>query len=40
LKLDAVPVGGEGWFKLFEPKQRQAPQQAPQVKAFDDDIPF
>ena len=41
LKLDCVPVGGDGWFKLFEPRQKsqaQAPQTQP--ADFDDDIPF
>ena len=23
LKLDVVPIGGEGWFKLFEPKKKE-----------------
>ena len=45
LKLDCVPVGGDGWFKLFEPKPRQesgVPKAAPPVDdtPFDDDLPF
>lgn len=39
LKLDCVPVGSDGWFKLFEPKQKQQPQQQSQDE-FSDDIPF
>ena len=47
LKLDCVPVGGDGWFKLFEPrKKEQAPpppakeEDAELINGFDDDIPF
>ena len=40
LKLDCVPIGGEGWFELVEPReQEQRPQRRSQVP-FDDDIPF
>lgn len=24
MKLDAVPVGGDGWFSFYEPKQKDA----------------
>jgi len=45
LKLDCVPVGGDGWFKLFEPKQKSAAPPAKQAAPpddapFDDDLPF
>ena len=42
LKLDCVPVGGDGWFKLFEPKAKQEAPKAPPVDdaPFDDDLPF
>lgn len=51
LKLEAVPVGWDGWAGLYEPKPReqqgqparQAPQQSPERSGFadaDDSIPF
>lgn len=30
LKLEAMPVGSDGWFSLFEPKDRQAAKEAVQ----------
>lgn len=44
LKLEAVPVESNGWFMLFEPKERgeskgNTPLPAPSGD-FDDDIPF
>jgi hypothetical protein len=47
LKLEAVPIGWDGWAYLNDPKPRdgqQAPQQrqqrqAPQGGGFDDDMP-
>lgn len=48
MRLDAVPTSFDGWFKLFEPRQKEqtTPQQA-SVKAqapidpeLDDDLPF
>jgi len=41
LKLEAVPIGSDGWFMLFEPKEKQ--EKPPQVSHNDDpndDIPF
>ena len=45
LKIEAFPVGKDfdGWFKLFEPRQDDRPQQAAKPAANvgpDDDIPF
>lgn len=42
LKLEAVPVGWDGWAYLNEPKPRQEQQPARQSAppAFDDDINF
>lgn len=41
LKLEAIPVGSDGWFSLFEPKAKDE-QAAPKGKAIeeDDGIPF
>jgi len=44
LKLEAVPIGSDGWFMLFEPKPKENANQAAPAPAekpeFDDDIPF
>lgn len=45
LKMETMPVGGDGWFGLFEPKPRDDAQQAPRKQAanaaeMDSDIPF
>ena len=45
VKLDAIPVGFDGWFALFEPKEggkADAPKQpAPAADNFrEDKIPF
>ena len=45
LKMETMPVGGDGWFSLFEPKPRdevaQAPRkQAPSMAEMVDDAPF
>lgn len=43
LKLEAVPVGWDGWAYLNEPKPREQSQRAPSPGASsapDDDIPF
>ena len=47
MKLDSVPIGGEGWFKLFEPSTPQASSRVNQGRAttppaddYGDDIPF
>lgn len=43
LKMECYPVGGDGWFMLFEPRnnteQKPAPASAPNPE-FDDDLPF
>jgi len=42
LKLEAVPVGSDGWFYLFEPREKEEkPAPAPKPSFDDDqDIPF
>jgi len=51
LKIEVLPIGSDGWFKLFEPKQayenaaetksRQSPDPACKGEEdFSDDIPF
>lgn len=43
LKLEAIPVGTDGWFSLFEPKPRdEAParKQAASLADMDSDTPF
>lgn len=42
LKMETMPVGGDGWFSLFEPKPRdEAPRkQTASVADMDSDIPF
>lgn len=44
LKLESYPVGGDGWFGVFEqkpkPPQAPAPQQAPAPVVSQEDIPF
>ena len=51
-KLEAVPLGSEGWFQLYEPRTEAPPQQTGRPHAsrhgepeqaeadFEDDIPF
>ena len=38
LKLEAVPIGWDGWASLFEPKPKDG-KPAPK-RDFDDDIPL
>ena len=40
LKLDLVPVAGDGWFKLFEPKAQDAAPQKSTGPDDDLDLPF
>ncbi len=46
LKIDTIPVGWDGWFKLMEPRQRgqSSPPRQTEKPAdtgdFDDDLPF
>ena len=40
LKLDAVPVGWDGWAMLAEPKEQERQESKPQKADFDDDPPF
>lgn len=41
LKMETMPVGGDGWFSLFEPKPRdEAPRKAASVADMDSDVPF
>jgi hypothetical protein len=45
LKMETMPVGGDGWFSLFEPKPKddyaQAPRkQAPSMADMESDAPF
>lgn len=40
LKLEAVPVGADGWFYLFEPKQKEERQQSRPAPEPDFDDPF
>jgi hypothetical protein len=45
MKLEAVPVGSDGWFSLFEPKAKDdapAPskQKASNIIDMPDDAPF
>jgi len=47
VKLEALPIGFDGWLSCFEPRQddkpqRQAPRQSRQDDPFDDSgsIPF
>lgn len=45
LKMETMPVGGDGWFSLFEPKPRDEVAQAPRKQAasvadMDSDVPF
>lgn len=37
LKIEAVPVGWDGWAALFEPEQKEKPEAKP---TKDADIPF
>ena len=46
LKLEALPVEGNGWFYLFEPRRKSASAKPAATKAeaktpeLDDDLPF
>lgn len=43
LKLEAIPVGGDGWFSLFEPKAREEQPSKPRAASIEDmesDVPF
>jgi len=52
LKIEALPVGFDGWFQLYEPREEgqtprqtgrqpaQQPQAAGATADFEDDIPF
>ncbi len=44
LKLEAIPVGSEGWFMLFEPRpqdrEESSRRQETADEEFQDDIPF
>jgi hypothetical protein len=47
LKLEAYPVGGEGWFLLFEPRESEPPQPSqPRTRkatleaSMENDLPF
>jgi len=42
LKLEAVPLNSEGWFSLFEPKQKeqQGKKSGGIPPEYDDDIPY
>ena len=41
LKLDSVPLGCDGWFALFEPKENEAkPAAKPRDDFEDGKIPF
>jgi hypothetical protein len=45
LKMETMPVGGDGWFSLFEPKPKDDFAQAPRKQAASaadmvDDAPF
>jgi hypothetical protein len=41
LKLDAVPVGWDGWAYINEPQDEQdKPARKPEPRQDDDDIPF
>lgn len=43
LKLEAIPVGSDGWFSLFEPKakdEQTAPKGKTNLSDTSDDIPF
>lgn len=40
IKLDSIPVGFNGWFALFEPRQQQEKPAQKLAPDFDDDINF
>lgn len=47
LKMEVVPVGWDGWASLFEPKEKEQPQQQQRqpdrtggANQMDDDIPW
>lgn len=42
MKMDAVPVGFDGWISFFEPKPKDGskPAQAPGNTIEDDEVPF
>lgn len=40
MKLEAIPVGSDGWFSLTEPKEYE-PKKAPQkMSDVQDDVPW
>lgn len=43
LKLEAIPMGSEGWFQLYEPRGQSAPKDQPVADRgqsfLDDDLP-
>ena len=40
LKLEVIPVGGEGWFTLTEPKAKDDAPKAKPMSQMDDDVPW
>ena len=42
LKLEAIPIGSDGWFSLREPQKKESSQSAqrPTEPEFDDDLPW
>ena len=43
MKLESYPVVSDGWFQLYEPKQKTGapePQQSNNGAPFDDDVGF
>jgi hypothetical protein len=41
LKLEAIPVGSDGWFSLFEPKAKdEQPRRQASIADEPDDAPF
>ena len=40
LKLEAVPVGSDGWFTLTEPKKYEPKSSPRNVADIDSDVPF
>jgi hypothetical protein len=40
LKMEAMPIGGDGWFILSEPKPKDEPRQSQGLADLPDDAPF
>jgi len=40
MKLEAVPVGSDGWFTLTEPKEYEPKSSPRNVADIDSDVPF